>query len=234
MPPSRLEDNAMIGDCQTAALVAKDGSIDWLCLPRFDSAVCFAAFIGAPDHGRWRIAPAGAVHQARRCYRENTLVLESEYTTHSSCVRIIDFMPVRTREPDLIRIVEGCEGEVRMELDSYIRFEYGSVVPWVRRQPQGIRATAGPDTVFVYTDVDLHGSDMHTAAEFTVRAGQRMPFTVLWRRTYESPPKPSDPFQQLDATEAWRRRVWVLFPEIFATALAHTSGACSSNCSGSI
>src|SRR5215213_2233343 len=154
---SRIEDYALIGDLQTCALVARDGSIDWMCVPRFDSPACFAALLGTPEHGRWRIAPADAIRDMQRCYRDDTLILETTFTTDSGRVRVIDFMPMRTEAIDLVRIVEGVEGRVSMRMDFALRFDYGSIVPWVRAIDGGIRAVAGPDTVYLRADVPLHG-----------------------------------------------------------------------------
>ena len=131
--PSRIEDYALIGDCHTAALVAKDGSIDWLCLPRFDSGACFAALLGTPDHGRWLMAPAVPVRRVTRHYRPGTLILETLFETDSGTAAVVDFMPVRAESPRLIRIVEGRSGRVPMHLELAIRFDYGSIIPWVRR-----------------------------------------------------------------------------------------------------
>jgi len=147
---SRIEDYAIIGDCQTAALVGRDGSIDWLCLPRFDSPACFAALLGTPENGRWLLAPAGEVLGVRRRYRGDTLVLETEFETASGRAAVIDFMPPRTEAVDLIRIVEGRSGQVPMRFDFVVRFDYGSIVPWVRHVEGGIRATAGPDTALLF------------------------------------------------------------------------------------
>ena len=190
---SRIEDYALIGDCHTAALVGRDGSIDWLCFPRFDSAACFASLLGTLDHGRWLIAPAGEVQHVQRRYRQGTLVLETEYRTDGGAVRLIDFMPQRSRTPALMRIVEGVSGTVSMHMDLAIRFDYGSVVPWVRRTPHGIRATAGPETLYCRTDAALTGRGLRTVAEFTVTAGQRVPFELAWSPTHESEPELSDP-----------------------------------------
>ena len=129
--PLRIEHYGLIGDTQTVALVGRDGSIDWLCLPRFDAAACFAALLGSPDHGRWRIAPRDAQHAVRRRYRGDSLVLEHEFETTTGAVRLVDFMPVRHREPDLVRIVEGLRGTVHLEMELRVRFDYGSIVPWV-------------------------------------------------------------------------------------------------------
>ena len=204
--PSRIEDYAMIGDCHTAALVAKDGSVDWLCCPRFDSPACFAALLGTPEHGRWQIAPVGEIRAVRRRYRQNTLILETEFETAGGRVRLVDFMPPRNEFPSLVRIVEGLEGEVPLQMDLCIRFDYGSVVPWVRRRPHGLQAIAGPDTLQIHTAAKMHGEDMHTACAFTVSAGQRKPFTLLWHRTHEGAPPCVDPEKQLAATARWWRR----------------------------
>src|SRR5829696_6037145 len=169
----RIEDYALIGDCQTAALVGKDGSIDWLCLPRFDSGACFAALLGTPDHGRWKVAPLGEIRGVRRQYRDDTLVLETEFETADGTVAVIDFMPARDRDPNLVRLVEGRTGRVRMRTELVLRFDYGSVVPWVHRTDCGISATAGPDTVSVLTPVPLRGENLTTVAEFDVAAGER-------------------------------------------------------------
>ncbi len=202
---SRIEDYALIGDCQTAALVSRTGSIDWLCFPRFDSGACFAALLGTPEHGRWLLAPATDVREVRRRYRPGTLVLETEFTTSSGVVRVIDFMPPRTDTPDLIRIVEGVRGEVPMRMDLTIRFDYGAVVPWVRRTERGIRAVAGPDTLHCRTPVPLQGESFHTTADFTVKAGERVPFELVWSETHRWVPPLRDPVSELYDTEEWWR-----------------------------
>ena len=202
---TRIEDYALIGDCQTAALVAKSGSIDWLCLPRFNSPACFAALLGSEQHGCWRLWPVEEVRHVRRRYRHDTLVLETEFETESGCVRIVDFMPPRTQQPDLVRIVEGCKGKVPMQMNLRIRFDYGSIVPWVRAHPNGLRATAGPDTIHLFTEVPLHGENMHTVARFSVDAGERVPFTLLYSHTYEPTPDAPNPEQQLNQTVEWWR-----------------------------
>jgi GH15 family glucan-1,4-alpha-glucosidase len=153
----RIADYALIGDCQTAALVGVDGSIDWLCFPRFDSGACFAALLGTPDHGRWKIAPCGDGRETRRRYRDGTLVLETEFETRDGRVAVIDCMPPRTAAPDVVRIVEGRRGRVPMHFDLAIRFDYGSIVPWVNRTGHGIRATGGSDTVYCRSPLDLRG-----------------------------------------------------------------------------
>src|SRR3954467_14517453 len=147
--PLAIEDYALIGDCHTAALVGRNGSIDWLCLPRFDSGACFAALLGEPDNGRWLIAPAaGAVQKTERRYRHGTLVLETEFTTDSGTVRLIDCMPPRGDAPDVVRVVEGLSGHVTMQMELIIRFDYGAIVPWVRRAGGRLVAIAGPDALW--------------------------------------------------------------------------------------
>src|SRR4051794_30317979 len=141
---SRIEEYAIIGDCQTAALVGRDGSIDWLCMPRFDGGACFAALLGSPENGRFKLAPDGAVRATTRRYRGDSLVLETDHETDDGAVRVIDFMPIRNGQLDLVRIVEGRRGDVRMCVEIIIRFDYGWIVPWVRREDGGIRAVAGP------------------------------------------------------------------------------------------
>ena len=200
---SPLEDYALIGDCQTAALVGRDGSIDWLCFPRFDSGACFAALLGTPDHGRWQLAPASPVRVSQRRYRPDTLVLETEYATDDGAVRVIDCMPPRRDDPDVVRIVEGLQGEVAMRLELLIRFDYGSTVPWVRRMPEGLSAVGGPDALVLRTPVETRGVGLSTVAEFTVSAGQRVPFTLTWFPSHRAPPVAAPADAQLDETERW-------------------------------
>jgi GH15 family glucan-1,4-alpha-glucosidase len=201
----KIEDYALIGDCQTAALVGKDGSLDWLCFPRFDSPACFAALLGTPEHGRWLIAPEGELRQVRRRYRDGTLVLETEMETDDGVVAIIDFMPPRTQAPDLFRIVEGRRGRVAMRMELVLRFDYGSIVPWVRHADGGIRAVAGPETVYCRSPVELHGEDLRTVARFTVSEGERVPFEMVWTPTYGPDPAPNDAALALHETEQWWR-----------------------------
>jgi GH15 family glucan-1,4-alpha-glucosidase len=179
---SRIEDYALIGDCHSAALVASNGSIDRLCVPRFDSGACFAALLGSPQHGRWQLAPRECASMAprRRAYRPGSLVLGTEYEAPHGAVRLVDFMPPRSKGVDVVRIVEGIDGEVSMAMELTIRFDYGSIVPWVRRIDRGIRATAGPETIRLTTEIELRGENFHTCADFTVRAGERIPFTLTW------------------------------------------------------
>jgi GH15 family glucan-1,4-alpha-glucosidase len=198
-----LEDYALIGDCQTAALVARDGSIDWLCVPRFDSCACFAALLGTPEHGCWRIAPAGEVLATRRRYRSDSLVLETEFTTREGRVALVDFMPPRSRAVDVVRIVEGREGRVPLRMELRLRLDYGSIVPWVRRIEDGIVAIAGPDALRLRTRVPLQGRDFATYADFAVDAGERVGFDLTYQASYEPAPAAIDVERALDATEAW-------------------------------
>ncbi|MDB5308676.1 MAG: Trehalase [Gemmataceae bacterium] len=199
----RIEDYALIGDCHTAALVGKDGSIDWLCVPRFDSGAVFAALLGTPDHGRWLLAPAGEVTAVRRWYRDETLVLETEFETADGVVAVVDFMPARGQDPNLIRIVEGRRGRVNMRTEIVLRFDYGSIVPWVRRADCGISAIAGPDAVTVLTPVPLRGENLTTVGEFTVEAGQRVPFVLCWHPSERRGNQTLDSTAALTETEAW-------------------------------
>jgi GH15 family glucan-1,4-alpha-glucosidase len=148
-----IEDYALIGDTQTAALVSRDGSIDWLCLPRFDSGACFAALLGTPEHGRWLLAPVSQPSTVRRRYRSGTLILETDFETPDGLVTVVDFMPPRTVEADLVRVVVGRRGRVAMRMELIIRFDYGSIVPWVRCTDSQLVAVSGPDAVMLYSDV---------------------------------------------------------------------------------
>jgi GH15 family glucan-1,4-alpha-glucosidase len=208
--PLPIEEYALIGDCQTAALVGSDGSIDWLCLPRFDAPACFAALLGGPQHGRFAIAPLGGARSVRRRYRPGSLVLETEMEVDGGRIRLVDFMPLADSQHDVVRIVEGLDGEVAMRAEIIFRFEYGAVTPWVRAVEGGLRATAGPDTVFLTSPIRLRGEGLTSAAEFTVRAGQRLPFVMTWCRTYGPLPKRIDPDAALARTlewwEAWTAR----------------------------
>ena len=157
---TRIEDYGLIGDLQTAALVGPDGSIDWACFPRFDSGACFAALLGTAEHGRWLVAPRTDSWESGRRYRPRTLVLETEWETDSRAVRLIDFMPPRGKAPDIVRIVEGLHGEVDMSSELVIRFDYGSAMPWVRRIDGAVSAVAGPDALYLWTDVETHGRSL--------------------------------------------------------------------------
>ena len=203
--PLLIEDYALIGDGQTAALVGADGSIDWLCFPRFDSGACFAALLGTPDHGRWKLAPKGGGRATRRRYRDRTLILETDFETPDGAVTVIDCMPTRSGAPDLIRVVEGRSGRVTMGLELVLRFDYGSIVPWVQHLSRGISATAGPDRVVLRTGVELHGEDMKTVAVFTVEEGQRVAFDLSWSPSHEPLPAALEPEQAiLDSGDYWR------------------------------
>jgi GH15 family glucan-1,4-alpha-glucosidase len=200
-----IEDYGLIGDCHTAALVGRDGSIDWLCFPHFDSRACFAALLGDPGHGRWLLAPAEVTRSVQRRYREGTLILETDFETDQGAVRVIDCMPVRDGRADLIRIVEGLRGIVTMRMELVIRFDYGSIVPWVRRRDGALQATAGPDTLELRTAVAVHGENMTSVAEFSVREGERVPFSLNYRSSHESTQPAVDPERALDSTQ----RLWL-------------------------
>jgi GH15 family glucan-1,4-alpha-glucosidase len=200
-----IEDYAIIGDTQTAALVSREGSIDWLCLPRFDSGACFAALLGTRDHGSWSIRPEQQPDSVRRRYVEETLVLETTFTTGSGTVRLVDLMPTRARDPDLVRVVEGVSGRVRMCMDLALRFDYGRSVPWIRQEGGRLLGVAGPDSVVLDTPVELRGEDLRTVAEFEVGAGDRVPFVLEWHPSHESPGPTIDPFHAIDDTVEWWR-----------------------------
>lgn len=183
--------------------MSRTGSIDWLCFPRFDSHACFAALLGTPEHGRWLLAPAAPVTAVRRWYRGDTAVLETEITTAEGVVSLIDFMPIRSGLPDLVRIVAGRRGRVRMRMELVIRFDYGSVVPWVRRVPGGISAVAGPDGLLLRTAVPLRGEDLKTVADFDVAEGQEIGFDLTWFPSHIDARQELDPHEALQITETW-------------------------------
>jgi GH15 family glucan-1,4-alpha-glucosidase len=199
----RVEDYAMIGDLQTAALVGRDGSIDWCCFPRFDSGACFARLLGDSDHGRWLLAPAGGITSAIRRYRSDTLILESIYECPEGRVRAIDFMPPRGDAPDIVRIVESLEGAVPMLSELVIRFDYGSIVPWVRRVDHARVAIAGPDALCFRADTPVRGQDMTTVSEFVLEPGRRVPFVLTWFPSHKPLPDPTDAEVALDESEAY-------------------------------
>ncbi len=200
-----LEDYGLIGDLQTAALVSRDGSIDWLCLPRFDSGAIFARLLGDDTHGRWLLAPADAHAASGRRYVDETLVLETDLETPAGAVRLIDFMPPRGEAPDVVRIVEGLRGTVEMTMELVLRFDYGSIVPWVRSLDGVLSGIAGPDAVSFQTPVELRGQNLRTYAEFTVREGDRVPFVLTWYPSHEEVPSPVDAEQALrDTIEFWQ------------------------------
>jgi GH15 family glucan-1,4-alpha-glucosidase len=198
----RLEDYAIVGDCQTVALVGRDGSIDWLCLPRFDSAACFAALLGDPENGRWQIAPSGA-SQVRRSYRAGTLILDTDFETPEGSLRLTDFMPPRAETPDLVRIVECTRGRVEVRMELIMRFDYGHIVPWVRRIDGGISAVAGPDTLRLETPAPLKGQNFTTVSSFTLDAGERIGFVLTWYPSHLPPPGSIDPQRAMVETERW-------------------------------
>jgi GH15 family glucan-1,4-alpha-glucosidase len=200
---SRIEQYAMIGDTQTAALIGDDGSVDWMCAPRFDSGACFAALLGDENHGRWLIAPAAGGRATRRQYRDHTLVLETEFETPEGAVRIIDFMPIRDQTVDVVRIVEGLRGHVPMQMHLTIRFDYGQTIPWVRNVGGALVAVAGPDALVLRAPVETRGVGHSTVAEFTVRSGQRVPFSLAWYPSHQDVPRPRNTAWSLSRTESW-------------------------------
>jgi GH15 family glucan-1,4-alpha-glucosidase len=201
--PSRIEQYAMVGDTQTAALVGDDGSVDWLCAPRFDSAACFAALLGDENHGRWLLAPAAGGRATRRRSRDGTLVLETEFDTPEGSVRITDFMPIREKTVDLVRIVEGLRGHVPMQMHLTIRFDYGSIIPWVQDVHGALVAVAGPDALVLRTPVDTKGVGRSTVADFAVRRGERVPFTLAWYPSNQDVPHPINATRAHSRTTSW-------------------------------
>ncbi|MGW2560901.1 glycoside hydrolase family 15 protein [Streptomyces sp. NPDC001514] len=207
----RIEDYAVIGDLQAAGLVGRDGSIDWLCLPRFDSGACFAALLGDENNGHWRLAPKGAGNCTARGYVPGTLVLESVWETRTGTVKVIDFMPQRDVAPDVVRIVEGVSGRVEMLATLRLRFDYGSIVPWVRRADGHRVAVAGPDSVWLRVEhaesvaVKTWGQELSTRSSFTVGEGDRVAFVLTWHPSHQPRPKLIEPFRALEqSVEDWR------------------------------
>jgi len=199
----RIEDYALIGDLQTAALLSREGSIDWCCFPRFDSGACFSALLGGPEHGRWLLAPAVPVGASRRRYRDDTLILESIFETDEGAVRAIDFMPPRGHTPDIVRIVEGLSGAVPMRSELVIRFDFGRIVPWVRRIDHARVAIAGPDALCLRTPVEAHGENLTTVSGFVVHPGERVPFVLTWFPSHEKTPKGVDAERALAQCESF-------------------------------
>jgi len=187
---TKIEDYGFLSDTQTAALISRDGCVDWLCLPRFDSGACFASLLGSSENGHWRFFPDMPITKVSRRYRGNTLILETLIETKGGAVRLIDFMPPRGENPDLIRIVEGVRGSLKMRMELIIRFDYGHLVPWVRKRHGGLEAIAGPDGLILRTPVKTHGEDLTTVAEFEVNQGDRIPFVLTWFASHREPPKP--------------------------------------------
>ena len=213
--PSRIEDYALLGDCETVALVGRDGSIDWLCWPRFDSAACFAALLGGPEHGRWLLAPVDEPLRITRRYRGDTLVLETDIETPDGAVTLIEFMPPRTGNSDLVRMVVGRHGRVQMRTELVIRFDYGTSVPWVSRLDDGaLCAIAGPDMLVLRASVPVHGEDLKTVGEFSVGAGETVTFDLTHSPSHLPPPGAIDPIMALKGTETF----WQAWSDQFAAA----------------
>jgi GH15 family glucan-1,4-alpha-glucosidase len=200
--PSKIEDYALIGDCESAALVSRNGSIDWLCWPRFDSEACFAALLGDESHGHWIITPVAENARVTRRYRKNTLILETRFETDEGVVTLIDFMPVRDKRTDLVRIIVCESGEVRMRGQLVVRFGYGSIVPWVSRLPdRTLRMIAGPDMLLFHAPIEMRGKNMRTVSEFTVKAGDKVPIVMTYTPSHFEAPPPVDPWKALEVTE---------------------------------
>ena len=199
----KIEDYAFLSDTQTTALVGRNGSVDWLCFPRFDSASCFAALIGEPKNGRWLIAPSDDSATVTRKYRDYTLILETTFETKEGAVRLIDFMPPRGTNPDIVRIVEGVRGKVSMRMELIIRFDYGDMVPWVQKCSDGLEAIAGPNGLVLRTPIETRGEDLTTVAEFEVAMGERVPFVLTWYQSHKRPPRAINPEHALRDTEKY-------------------------------
>jgi len=208
---TKIEDYAFLSDTQTGALVSRDGCVDWLCFPRFDSPACFASLLGDKANGHWVFFPREKIEKTARRYRGDTLILETEIETKSGAVRLIDFMPPRGENPDLVRIIEGLRGQVRMQMELIIRFDYGQIVPWVRKRDRGLEAIAGPDGLILRTPIETRGKDLTTIAEFTVGEGDRIPFVLTWFVSHKNPPRAINPDHALRDTE----RFWGDWSEQF-------------------
>ncbi|MBV8167663.1 MAG: glycoside hydrolase family 15 protein [Alphaproteobacteria bacterium] len=209
--PSRIEDYALLGDRDTAALVARNGSIDWLCLPRFDSGACFAALLGTPENGRWKLAPIGEITRCTRRYRGGTLVLETDFETETGAVTVVDCMHARAGVSDVVRLVIGRRGQVAMRMHLVIRFDYGLIVPWVQRLDDGgLTAIAGPDLLVLRTPAPLRGKNFTTRADFTVSAGEEVPFVLSWSTSHQPAPAAIDARATIAKVEqawsAWSQR----------------------------
>ncbi len=200
---TKIEDYSFLSDTQTGALVSRDGCIDWLCFPRFDSAACFASLLGEAKNGHWRFYPNEEITHTQRRYRGDALILETEIETASGAVRLIDFMPPRGENPDFIRIIEGLRGSVEMQMQLIIRYDYGQIIPWVRQQHGGLEAIAGPDGLILRTPIETHGKDLTTVAEFSVKEGDRIPFVLTWFASHSEPPKPVNAEHALRDTETY-------------------------------
>jgi GH15 family glucan-1,4-alpha-glucosidase len=204
--PARIEDYALIGDCETAALVDVNGSIDWLCWPDFSSEACFAALLGTEENGYWKIAPLEGKRKASRRYRDHTLIVETTFEQKGGAIRLIDFMPPTNANSSVVRIVEGVRGCVKVRMELALRFNYGRTVPWVTATTDGVRAVAGPNLTVLHASVPVRGEDMKTVADFEVSKGQRIWFTLTHGWSYEADPEPIDSKRALRDTERmWRR-----------------------------
>ncbi|MFY4731081.1 glycoside hydrolase family 15 protein [Nitrospira sp. BLG_2] len=201
-----LEDYALIGDTHTAALIGRNGSIDWLCLPRFDSNACFAALLGNEQNGRWIIAPADQEHRVTRRYRSDTLILETDFTTKDGTVRVVDCMPLQQNHPTIVRLVIGVHGSVRVHMQLILRFDYGSVVPWVTKHADGLQAIAGPDSVYVITGAPTYRKHTTRMADFDVEVGQQVSFVLLWHPSHEPVPSAPDAAHVIEETTKWWRQ----------------------------
>jgi GH15 family glucan-1,4-alpha-glucosidase len=199
----RIEDYALIGDMRTAALVSRRGSIDWFCAPRFDSGACFAALLGEPDNGRWIIRPAGEISGTTRGYRGETLILETDFITPTGRARLTDFMVPEESLPHIVRIVEGLEGQVTMDMELIVRFDYGSRIPWAHRVGESLEFVAGPDALSLDFDIPVAGRALTHVAGFTVSAGERVSFVLSWHASHEKRPPPIDSLRVLDEVESW-------------------------------
>src|SRR3989475_3597124 len=202
-PTTKIEDYAFLSDTQTGALVSRDGCVDWLCVPRFDSGACFASLLGTRENGHWRFWPKEKIEKTSRRYRGNGLSLETEIETKKGAVRLIDFMPPRGENPDLIRIVEGIRGQVVMQMELIIRFDYGRTIPWVRTGNGGLEAIAGPNGLILRTPIETCGKDLTTVAEFSVAKGDRVPFVLTWFASHAEPPKKVNAEHALRDTEKY-------------------------------
>jgi GH15 family glucan-1,4-alpha-glucosidase len=204
--PAKIEDYALIGDMETAALVDRNGSIDWLCWPDFSSAACFAALLGSEENGRWKISPAEGEFTTERSYRDHTAILETTFIQKDGAFRLIDFMPPRGRHSDVVRVLEGIRGNVAVRMELVLRFDYGRTVPWVTAIKDGVRAVAGPNLAILRTSVPVHGENLKTVAEFTLRKGERVWFTLTYGASCESDPQPIDFRRALNiSTRDWRK-----------------------------
>ncbi len=203
---AKIEDYALIGDCETAALVDTNGSIDWLCWPDFSSDACFAALLGTEENGYWKIAPTDETWKTTRRYRDHTLILETTFEHADGTIRLIDFMPVRASNSHIIRIVEGLRGKLGLRMELALRFDFGRTVPWVTRTADGVRAIAGPNLAVLHAPVPLHGENLKTVAEFTVGEGEHLAFTLSYGTSYKNGPRDIEAEQALEDTDDfWRQ-----------------------------